>query len=226
MTSGFGLLIALFFALVVVVMVVGFVQAKKRRDAFAAFAAQRGWRYVPSDHSLVDRFEGAPFGRGNRRRTSNVVHGMHEERPIVAFDYTYETTSGSGEDRKTTTHRYSVLAMSMGVVMPPLAVAPEGFFGRMIGRLTNTDIEMESEAFNRAFTVTCPDRRFAFDVLHPQMIEMLMQWPDLGWRFERDSMLVVRSGQQSIEEVDAKLRVMDAIVDRIPDFVWKQVRGQ
>jgi hypothetical protein len=114
----------------------------------------------------------------------------------------------------------------MGVMMPALSVEPEGVFGRIIGRLTDTDIEMESEDFNRAFTVRCPNRKFAFDVLHPQMIEMLMQWPELGWRFERDSMLVVRNGKHSIEEVDAKIQVMDAILDRIPEFVWKAVRGQ
>ena len=85
---------------------------------------------------------------------------------------------------------------------------------------------MESEDFNRAFTVRCPNRKFAFDVLHPQMIELLMHWPELGWRFERDSMLVVRNGSHSIQEVDAKIQVMDAIIDRIPEFVWKAVRGQ
>ena len=144
---------------------------------------------------------------------------------MVAFDYQYTTTSGTGEDRKSTTHNWSVLAVSLGVVMPDLSVQPEGMFGRMVGRLTNTDIELESEDFNRAFTVRSPSRKFAFNVLHPQMIEMLMQWPDLGWRFERDSMLVVRTGSHSIAEIDAKLQVMDAIVDQIPEFVWKDVTG-
>jgi hypothetical protein len=224
--AAFVIIVVLGIGLVIVVGVFGYLQAKKRREALAAFAASRGWTYIWTESSLVGRFQGSPFGRGDDRRASNVIHGEHDGRPIVAFDYQYETTSGTGKDRKTTTHRFSVLAMSMGVVMPALAVEPEGFVGRMIGRLTNRDIELESEAFNRAFTVTCPDRKFAFDVLHPQMIEMLMQWPDLGWRFERDSMLVIRKGRDSIEEIDAKLVVMDAIIDRIPEFVWREVRGQ
>ena len=215
-----------FFVVAGCLVIVGVIQAKKRREAMAAFAASRGWRYATHDQSLVNRFHGAPFGIGSSRAASNVIYGEHDGRPMVAFDYQYTTTSGSGKDRKSTTHHCSVLALSMGAVMPELSVQPEGFFGRIVGRLTNTDIEMESEAFNRAFTVRSPHRKFAFDVLHPQMIEMVLQWPDLGWRFERDSMLVISNGRHSIEEVGAKLHVMDAILDRIPDFVWKEVRGQ
>jgi hypothetical protein len=214
------------FVLGIVFVVVGVIQAKKRREAMAAYAAKRGWRFAHTDASLVDRFQGTPFGQGHSRAASNVVYGEHDGRAMVAFDYRFTTTSGTGDNRKSTTHHWSVLAMSMGVMMPALSVEPEGVFGRIIGRLTDTDIEMESEDFNRAFTVRCPNRKFAFDVLHPQMIEMLMQWPELGWRFERDSMLVVRNGKHSIEEVDAKIQVMDAILDRIPEFVWKAVRGQ
>jgi hypothetical protein len=223
---GFVAVFVLFFVVAIGLVIVGVIQAKKRREAMAAYAAARGWRYAASDQSLVDRFQGTPFGVGSSRAASNVVYGVHDGRAMVAFDYRYTTSSGSGKDRKSTTHHWSVLAVSMGVMMPDLSVEPEGVFGRMIGRLTNTDIEMESEDFNRAFTVRSPSRKFAFDVLHPQMIEMLMQWPDLGWRFESDSMLVVRNGHHSIEEVDAKLAVMDAIIDKIPEFVWKEVRGR
>jgi hypothetical protein len=223
---GIVALFVAFFVVALVLVVVGAIQAKKRREAMAAYATSRGWRYAASDGSLVDRFQGTPFGQGQSRAASNVIYGEHDGRPMVAFDYRYTTTSGTGKDRKTTTHIWSVLALSMGVAMPDLSVEPEGVFGRIIGRLTNTDIEMESEDFNRAFTVRSPNRKFAFDVLHPQMIEMLMQWPELGWRFERDSMLVVRNGSHSIAEVDAKLLVMDAIIDKVPEFVWKEVRGQ
>ena len=59
--------------------------------------------------------------------------------------------------------------------------------GRLIGRLTNRDIELESEDFNRAFTVSCPDRKFASDVLHPRMMEFLLQHRALAFRFDQDS---------------------------------------
>ena len=226
MDSGFALAVVGVIALFVVIVVLAYVAAKKRREALEAFAKAKGWTYTARDDSLVRRFDGRPFGLGYGRHANNVLRGVHDARAMVAFDYQYTTSSGSGKDRTTDTHHYSVVALSIGAVMPALSVSPEGMFGRMVGRLTNTDIELESEDFNRAFTVRCPDRKFAFDVLHPQTMQLLLRWPDLGWRFEGDSMLVVTDGHHSVEEVEARLGVMDAILDGIPEFVWAQVRGR
>lgn len=74
--------------------------------------------------------------------------------------------------------------------------------------------------------MTAHDRKFASDVLHPQMMQMLLQWPALGWRLEGDSMLVVRSGHHQPSEVDATLAVTDAIIDQIPEHVWRTLKGQ
>jgi len=223
--GGFALFFVGFFVLVIVLIVIGVQQAKKRRAALAGFAAARGWTFRESDPSLVDRFHGAPFGTGSSRRATNCLYGHHDGRALVAFDYQYTTSSGTGEDRTTTTHRHGVVALDLGVRIPALAVSPEGAVGRFFGRLTNRDIELESEDFNRAFTVTSDDRRFASDVLHPQVMQMLLQWPGLGWRFDGDSMLVVNNGSHDPPQVDANLAVMDAIIDHVPDFVWQQLRG-
>ena len=224
--SGFVILVVLFVFAGIALVVYAFVQAAKRREAMAAYAVSRGWRYEASQPLLVDRFDGPPFGLGHGRSASNAVYGQHDGRDFVSFDYEYKTTSGSGKDRRTTTHTYSVVALSMGASLPSLRVDPENFIERFVGRVTNTDIEMELEDFNRAFTVSCPDRKFASDVLHPQMMEFLLQRPDIGWRFERDSMLMVSDHQRSVQEIDATLGLMDQISDRVPEFVWKQVRGQ
>jgi len=224
--SGFVILVVLFVFLVIGLIVYSFVQAKKRREEMAGYAMSRGWRYEAYQPLLVDRFQGAPFGIGSDRNATNAVYGQHEGRDFVSFDYEYETTTGSGKEQRTTTHRFSVLALSMGVSLPTLTVDPENFLERFVGRLTNADIDLELEEFNRAFTVTCRDRKFASDVLHPQMMEFLLQHRDVGWRFERDSMLMVASGQRSVSQIDATLALMDQIADKIPEFVWKQVRGE
>ncbi|MDQ4051894.1 MAG: hypothetical protein M3237_04220 [Actinomycetota bacterium] len=52
----------------------------------AAFAASRGWRYATHDHSLVDRFQGTPLGRGSRRSADNVTYGEHDGRAMVALE--------------------------------------------------------------------------------------------------------------------------------------------
>ena len=220
-----GLLFLIGFALVIIAAVAGYVAARRRRQAILDLTAARGWTFADEEPRLVDRFSGAPFGLGFGQRATNVVYGKHDDRDFVAFDYTYKTRSGSGKDRRTVTHRYSVLGLSMEATLPPLAVDPENALERLVGRLTDNDIEMESEDFNRAFSVGCPDRKFAFDVLHPQLMEYLLQHPHLGWRFERDSMLVIARGQRTPGAIEATLQFMDGITDRIPEFVWHRVRG-
>ncbi len=212
--------------LMIVIVVVSFVSAKKRREALSLLASQRGWLFVARDDRWVDRFDGAPFGLGHDRQALNVLTGAYDGRPFVAFDYRYSTTETSTDAQghtqtHTEVHPYSVLGLHAGASFPDLSVTPEGFFGRMVGRLTNTDIELESEAFNRAFTVTSPDRKFATDVLHPRMMEYLLQIPDRGWMFREGWLLAVRPGRHSVEQMDGRLGDLDGILDRIPDFVWK-----
>jgi hypothetical protein len=215
-----------FFALAVGAVVWSVVAAKKRRDEMQAFATSRGWLYAREEPLLVDRFSGPPFGLGFGRRAYNVIYGKRDGRDLVSYDYSYKTQTTTGNRTRTTVHEYSVLGLSMGAAMPPLTVDPENFLDRFVGRLSGNDIDMESEDFNRSFTVSCPDRKFASDVLHPQMMEFLLQHRQLGWRFERDSMLVIAQGRRSLEQIDATLAVMDGITDRVPDFVWLRLRGQ
>ena len=171
----------------------------------AAYAAGRGWRFEAEQPLLVDRFTGPPFGLGFGRRAYNVLYGSHDGRDLVSFDYEYKTQTTNGKQTTTQVHRFSVLGLSMGIHMPPLSVDPENFLERFVGRLTGNDIDLESEEFNRAFTVSCPDRKFASDVLHPQMMEYLLAAPA--------GRLAVRAGL----DADDRARAADAGADRRDD---------
>jgi hypothetical protein len=219
-----------FAAFVVLVAVLGYRSAKKRREAFAALATSRGWTYTERDDSWNDVFTGSPFDQGHNRQSSNILRGQYDKRGFVAFDFVYHTTETSTDSKGHTTHReqshnYGVVALEVGASFPALQVSPEGMFTRMIGRLTNRDIELESEDFNRAFTVTCPDRKFASDVLHPRMMEFLMAHQDSSFRFDRSWILSVESGRADIEQVEPRLALIDTVADNVPDFVWREVKG-
>ena len=226
MAAGVVLIFAAFLAVAVAVVVFSYLAAKKRREAMAAYAAGRGWRFEADQPLLVDRFTGPPFGLGFGQRAYNVLYGTHDGRDLVSFDYEYKTQTSNGKQTTTHVHRFSVLGLSMGIFMPPLSVDPENFLDRFVGRLTGNDIDLESEEFNRSFTVSCPDRKFASDVLHPQMMEYLLEHRQVGWRFEQDSMLMVAQGQRTPAQIDATIQVMDGITDRVPEFVWLRLKGQ
>jgi hypothetical protein len=196
--------------------------AKQRRVGMARLAASRGWTYVARDDSWVDRFRGEPFGTGFDQKALNVVRGVHDRRKFVAFDYWYSTREGSGKSRRTVRHVASVIAISTTGVLPHLSVMPEHLISRFLGRLTGSDIELESEQFNRAFTVTCPDRKFATDVIHPRMMELLLTTPELGWSLTSGTLMVATEGEHGVARIDGVLAAIDRIIDLIPDFVWKQ----
>jgi hypothetical protein len=203
-----------------------YLNAKRRREGMAQLAAARGWSYAERDDSWVTRFDVAPFGTGFNQQALNVVRGEHDRRKFLAFDYWYSTREGSGKTRHTVRHVCSIIGISTTAVFPHLTVMPEHFVSRLLGRLTNTDIEFESELFNRAFTVTCEDRKFATDVLHPQMMELLLANPNLGWSLRSGTLLVASEGEHGVARLDGVLEAIDKIIDLFPGFVWTQVGVQ
>jgi hypothetical protein len=223
-------LFGVFFVVVIGLAILGGYLAKKRREDFAAFAASRGWTWAARDDRWCTHFEGYPFGEGHDRRARNVLTGLYDGRGFVAFDYIFHTTESStnAQGHRTSrevSHDFSIAAVDAGVVFPNLRVTPEGFFNRLVGRVFNKDIELESEDFNRAFTVTCDDRKFASDVLHPRMMEKLLTFRDVGWGFNGSWVLAYEAGEHALPELDRRLASLDAVLDGIPEFVWRDVRG-
>ncbi|WP_370290336.1 hypothetical protein [Nocardioides sp.] len=214
--------IALCFAAVPVLIVVGLRNAKKRRESIAAWARDREWEYRPSDHALVDRFQGAPFGRGSGRRATNVVLGRYLGRDFTAFDYHW--TTGSGDD--STSHGATVLALHLGVHAPELAVGPTTTLRRWVDGLTGRDIEIGDPAFDQAFTVHSSSPEFARDVLLSEVRDVMRAFPTLSWRITGDSILAVRPGGAAIALLEQQLQAMSDLLDRIPQHVWDRLRGE
>ena len=56
-----------------------------------------------------------------------------------------------------------------------LLYLPGGVFDKVKGAFGFDDIDFESEEFSRRFWVQSSDKRFAYDVLHPRMMEFLLR---------------------------------------------------
>jgi hypothetical protein len=213
---------------VVAVLVGGYLLDRKRRDRILAFCLARGWKYVDEDPSVADRWTGEPFGHGDRRRARNVIRGQGSGRDFVAFDYSYETHSNDSQGRrKTTTHHFAVCAVAIPAYLPTLQVCPAGVFGKLADAVGLTsDIDLESEDFNRAFTVRADDRKFATDVLSPRTMQYLLTAPAQAWRIQGNSVLRWKSGRLDPADIVIATSVLDRVADGIPDFVWKDHQNQ
>lgn len=188
----------LLFIIVPVVIVVfallayySYLQAKKRREALASWAQQRGWRFDPRTDSRWDSTyrQFSCFTHGHSRSAYNLLHGSLQIEgqawPCTVGDYTYKVTSGSGKSRHTTTYRFSFLLMELPFPgLPQLAVRPEGIFDSLVSLVGFDDIDFESEEFSRKFHVQSSDKRFAYDLMHPRMMEFMLASPPEPFEIE------------------------------------------
>lgn len=193
----------------------------QRTEAMRAECARRGWTYRRDDPSLVDRWTQGPFGKGHGRRARHVVTGECVGRPFVAFEYSYRESSGAGQSRRTTTYTFAVCSLGLPVPLPLLVVEPEGWLSRLADAVGVTDeVDVESEAFNHAYSVRADDRKFAYDVLHPRHLEDLLQAPALGWWIEGAAILTAAEDRLDLDQVVPQLERLSRVLGHIPSFVW------
>ncbi len=183
MQSFFPLLfLLLFLVLAAVGGYFSYLQQKQRREALAALAAQLGWHFVSQRDSSHDdeyaHFE--IFRRGHSRYAYNTLIGKlridDRDFPAKMGDFQYRVRSGSGKSRRTRTYRFSYVILHLPFPrVPDLLVRPEGMFDQLAGVFGFDDIDFESAEFSRRFYVKSPDKRFAYAVIHPRMMEFLLE---------------------------------------------------
>lgn len=221
--AGFGFLaLALVTVAVCAVVVLFAVLEHRRLRELRAECARRGWRYQTEDRSLVDRWSAGPFGTGQSRRAQHVVSGRNGNRAFLAFEYSYKRSSGAGDQRRTTTYRFTVCALGLPVPLPMLSVEPESWASRFAQAVGVGDqVDVESEAFNRAFAVRAVDRKFAYDVLHPRHLELLLAGSRVGWWIEGTEIVSSAERRLDLGQVEGVLGALAGVVEQIPTFVWR-----
>ena len=215
--------VAIVAVVVVSLAVVSYRKNQARIRALQSLAMSKGWQYSANDpFNLPDRWPGDPFGNGFARSATNVITGHVGPYPMVAFDYRYKERSTNGKGQSSThTYHYAVCALAMPCALPELHVAPESVFSRLGQALGMQDIELESEDFNRRYRVRCPDRKLATDVLTPRTMETLLRVGGFNVRFVGADALCAASGRLHAADLLNRTAAIQALVDGIPTFVWK-----
>jgi hypothetical protein len=148
---------------------------KKRQQELAYAAKQLGLQFALTDpfDTLAEPF--ALLKKGDGRGVENVMWGTWGRLACREFDYWYyEESTDSKGNRTKTYYRFSCVMAPVEAACSPLLIDEENVFTRLGDHLGFRDIEFESEAFNKAFTVKSPDRKFASDLVDARMIEWLM----------------------------------------------------
>ncbi|MBA0046477.1 DUF3137 domain-containing protein [Mycobacterium sp. NPDC050853] len=197
---------------------------KKRIARLESYAEAHGWMYAADDSSLLGLSDGAPFGRGDRRTAQDAFNGTIDGHEFASFQYSYQETSGSGDDRTTTTYEFMVTC----IVTPPssyrLEIGPEGMLSGFFGALGFSDLELESDEFNKKFKIKASPERFAYDVLNPRTMERMLadQRYSQPLRFENGRLLTWRTGRLDELKISGDVKYLIDTLEPVPTYAWEQ----
>lgn len=91
-------------------------------------------------------------------------------------DFRYKVREGSGKSRHTRTYKFSYLILHLPFVkLPSLLIRQERVFDRLAGVIGFDDIDFEPHEFSQRYYVKSDDKRFAYDVVHPRMMQCLLE---------------------------------------------------
>jgi hypothetical protein len=209
--------------LVVVVIVCSAIAARKRREALSAMAARLGLNYRPDkDPEIARQFAFLNrLAQGSNRYAFNILSGTYQGHFISAFDYHYETHSTDSKGRQQTSHNYfSFFVLLLPHDFPELRVVTEGLMSKIAQAFGYDDIDFESAEFSSAFCVRSKDKRFAYDVCNPQMIEYLLENRDFSMEIERNALAISFAKCLSADKIEGNLTRLVHLRSLMPDYLF------
>jgi len=227
MQTAIGVLIALaVLGCIIYAMVLAAKQERERTESMRAMAERLGFRFNAENDALDNRFAHWDiFSRGHSRQVRNVLFGEIRvggiQTGLCFGDYRFKETSGSGKNRRTVTYDLSFM-----VLMPrlqtteTLTLRRESFLDKLGEFVGLDDIDFESSEFSKRFHVRCSDRRFAFDLFDPRMIEYFLATNPPTLDLRNSSLLAMRDmSRWTPEQFARELKWLDGFMLRIPRHV-------
>jgi len=219
------LVIALFVLIVVAIAIGGYLQVKRRRDALQALAERLGMTFsaakrpdIAKQYAFLDALR-----KGSNRYAYNIVEGQYRNYPVMYFDFHYTTTSTDAKGRRQTHHHYcSIVMLLLEQSFPELRIYPETFFSRIGQMLGFKDISFESVEFSKAFVVRSKDRKFAFDICHPRMMEYLLNHRGLCLEIEQNCLALEHNSLIGPEKIESQFDLLCELRALFPQYLFAE----
>ena len=217
-----SLVIVVVLVAVVVSIIYGVYASGKRRKELAGWALSKGLLFSPGKDSFFDsKYPNVNcLQKGDSRYACNIMQGALAGREFIGCDYHYAT--GSGKSRQE--HNISLVIAQSPFLLEPLFIRPENFLDKFAEFAGFNDIDFESAEFSKKFYVKSPDKKWAYDIIHPRMMEFLLASPMFSMQFDLLSVIVYRDNTFSPADFDAAADLVNGIFERIPDYVIQNQR--
>ena len=187
---------------------------EKRREALAALARKLQLQFNPqSDVDLPEKYSFLCWLKhGDISYAYNIIHGHYLGYPVTVFDFTFVAGQYN--------YYWSTFVLEMKTNFPGIVISHENKESRFAEAMGISHITFESAEFSRAFRVRSADKKFAFDVCHPQMIEFLLANQDLTIEIRGSAVAVLFEDWLRLEKVEANLSRLIEIRKLLPQYLF------
>lgn len=217
-------LVMIVVAVLAVLAIFGGLQERRRRDALAQLARKLGLSFSPGKNFSLPKqiafIEG--LRAGSNRYAFNVMEGDYRGYPALIFDFHYETKTQSKNGTSTHHHYDSYCMLRHPLRSAALYIYPETFMSRIGQAFGAADIDFESDEFSRAFVVKSPDKKLAYDLCHPRMMELLLKHRKLSVEIENGLLATGYTGRMLPQSVESRLALVAEIRSHFPQYLLKE----
>ncbi|HEY3760905.1 MAG TPA: DUF3137 domain-containing protein [Verrucomicrobiae bacterium] len=161
----------------------------------------------------------SPLSHGDDRYALNILRGIYQGQTLFIFDHHYRIGNGKEES-----HIYGTMLMLVEKqAFPQLLIHHNSGQDRLEAVFgIGNEVKLESAEFSRAFSVRSQDKKFAFDVCNPQMMEFLLQNPDMRLEINGPIISLAFEPLLPVDRIELNLQRLAQIRSLMPDFLFTQ----
>jgi hypothetical protein len=135
---------------------------------------------------------------------------------LFIFDYHYET----GSDKQKEDIFCTIFMLVTQQYFHKITISPENILGQIEGAFDSEDIKFESAEFSHTYRVRCADKKFAYDVCTPQMIDYLLTNRDLKVELQGPVISLFFTPIVLADEIESTLQRFAQIRALLPQYLF------
>ena len=195
------------------------IATRKRIERLSEAAERLNLTFNPDeDYELSGQFAFlTDTPRAESCTVSDVFSGKYRNHDVLAFDFHYETSTAKGG---TAEHDHSAFVLKVPVTFPDLTIQHAGLLLRTLVMGAPDLVKLESVEFSKSFLVWSKDKKFAYDICTPAMMEYLLGHHDLHIRIKNQFVALVSYSPISIDKIEFNLQRLVEIRSRLPEYLF------
>jgi hypothetical protein len=194
---------------------------ERHARAMLKFAMLNKWEFNFESGEYRRWFHSFPFDRGSMEKDTAFIRGPFNG--LTCATYTHELEIGQ-EDKRTRKERWQITLAEIPYSLPTIDIVPDDSLAKLTKVLGGMDVDFESSTFNKMWRVKAGNLKYAHDIVHPRMMERLLQYDaeGLALRIEGRAVLCWQADPRGPEDLARRLSIVTAVAKLIPSFVLRE----